>query len=508
MNLRRNLLLSLAAGAVLGAGTAALSPGDFWRGLAAAGLLCALSVFGLLWAWQAVGGARRLALLAALAFLTRLALGAALEAALPVWGYPDSPVEQAGYLFKDALERDREAFQVAQSGVPLLFNPQLKLGADQYGGLGLLSAGIYRSLSPDAHRPLLMLIPGSFFFALGLIFFDRAVRLRWSPRVAAWAVTIYLFYPDGIFFTLSQMREPYLIGLGAVAFYAVLAWRGARSSALWSGVPAAAGILLISYRAGAFLLGALALLFWLEYAFDRPGRAWKVISIAGLAAGAAVMALVTWSWFREASVWDIVLAQRNSGMMYAVINQLGDRFKLPFILLYGLLQPVLPAALFEPMNVLRRVLTVLRAAGWYALLPLLAYGALAALRERDPAQRRRMMWAALSVLVWSAVVSVRAGGDITDNPRYRTLFLPWMAILAAWGLVWAREHRDAWLGRILGMEAIFLLAFGEWYFSRYTALLPKLGFVPMMGLTAGLCALVVLGGLGWDAWRRRRRRVS
>ncbi|NUO81692.1 hypothetical protein HUU05_16605, partial [candidate division KSB1 bacterium] len=96
----------------------------------------------------------------ALAFFLRLAFGIGLSMALPIWGY-DEPEQKAGYLFKDAYQRDRRAWSLAQSEQPLWVSFQDDMKTDQYGGLLALSAAVYRYLSPDVHRPHLVLAIGA-----------------------------------------------------------------------------------------------------------------------------------------------------------------------------------------------------------------------------------------------------------------------------------------------------------------------------------------------------------
>jgi hypothetical protein len=72
-----------------------------------------------------------------------------------------------------------------------------------------------------------------------------------------------------------------------------------------------------------------------------------------------------------------------------------------------------------------------------------------------------------SLAAWVLVVSIRGGGDMTDNPRYRVLFLVWMALVAAWAVPYALARRDPWFWRWLLVEGIFLGFFTQWYFSRY-----------------------------------------
>ena len=437
-----------------------------------------------------------------LAFLLRVIFGVGLSLAYQTWGY-DEPVYKRGYLFLDAMTRDREAYRVGISHLDMLFDPQAQLSSDQYGGLGLLSAVLYRYLSPDAQRSDLVLIMGAFFFALGVPFLTQAVRLRWNERVAQLTVWIFILYPDGLFFTSSEMREPYMLGLSAVAFWAVLAWGNQRRAALAIGLPAGLGLMLFSTRSALFVLGVLAFLFVLEYAASRPERGWKIAGWTCLGLGTLLALFLTWAWFREASVWDMLVTTRSSGWADKLISELGLRFRVPFLLVYGLAQPVLPAALTEPTIPLARAVTSLRSLGWYLLAPLLVFCGISLPSIADKAERRRMAWLVIVVAAWVCIASLRAGGDMTDNPRYRVLFLIWMALAAGWALDFART-RAAWLWRCLLIEGIFLAFFSAWYASRYFLIFKRLPFFSMVALILGLSALVVIAGLLAD----RRKRVQ
>jgi len=500
--MRRDILAWIIPALLITLALALLSPGALGISLAGFGLLLLLSAVSLYAAWRWGGGGRGLAAMIALAFLLRLGLGVFFTLALPAWGYPE-PAQQAGYLFPDAWRRDVEAYQVAQSGTSLFFNSELQFGSDQYGGLGLLSAAIYRFLSPDAHRQMLMLIPGAWIFALGVPFLRRALTLGWSAKIAALATWFYILYPEGLFFTASQMREPYLIGLSAVAFWAVLGWREDRRGAIIAGLLSVGGMALISYRAALFIAGALALLFWIEYIL---GKRWGSLGWIGLAAGALAVIAFTWYWFREVAGWDMLVTMRQSGMLASVLEKLPDVLKIPFIVVYGLLQPVLPATIADPSIPLWHNVAVLRALGWYALLPLLVYAALTVWRSADPAERKRMIWALLLAAVWVVVASARAGGDMTDNPRYRTIFLVWLALLAAWAVQRAISARDPWLLRWLLVEAVFLGFFTQWYLVRYAGSSDKLPFFSMVGWIVALSAVILVGGWGWDRYRRKKLR--
>jgi hypothetical protein len=511
------LLASIIGGIALGAGISAVSPAPFLTGWLAASLLLIPALFALIaaWHWATVsrrstdtsrGGGRLLAWMVALAFVLRLLAGVGLSLALPVWGYAE-PEQQAGYLFKDAYFRDTQAWNLAQSGSPIWASFREEFSSDQYGGLLAISALVYRFLSPDAHRPFLILILGAFTSALGLPFLDRAIRRRWPARVALIAGWIYVVYPDALFFGGSQMREPFLVGLGAIAFWSVITWQW-RDRSTWIALAASlAGMAIISNRVAAALAGFLALLFLLEYVVGRQERRWQVLGWIALGVGFALVLLFSWTWFRSSSAWDMVLTLRNSGWINKIIEEIGgDRWRIPVVIVYGLAQPVLPAAIAETTeSVLWKIIIIARATGWYALAPFLVYGVFSAWKEPERSRRLRAVWLAVAVLLWLVIAAARGGGDQTDNPRYRSLFLPWLALLAAWAIDWALAHRDAWLWRWIAVEAIFLGFFSNWYFSRYWHLSGRLPFWQMVVWILVFSGGVLLGGLLWDRFRRSPR---
>ena len=85
-------------------------------------------------------------------------------------------------------------------------------------------------------------------------------------------------------------------------------------------------------------------------------------------------------------------------------------------------------------------------------------------------------------LVWIFVSSARAGGDQWDNPRYRSLFLVWMAFLAGWSWVETQRRRSPWLWRLLLLEVVYIGFFIHWYLSRYYDLFKRMDFWPMVKL--------------------------
>jgi hypothetical protein len=498
------ILVTLVTSVLLSALLAGLfSPDAFWQAWFPTVLLLSVSIFALEAAWKWAGAGRKLGWMIALAFLTRLLIGAALSQAMPIYGH-DEPEQNAGYHFKDAYNRDREAWSLAQSEQPILSSFGQEFASDQYGGLLSISAWIYRYLSPDAHRPYLILILSAFVSALGIPFFWQAVRLRWGLPLANLAAWIVVFYPDSIFFGSSQMREPFLLGLASIAFWGIIAFSHPRRCALIAVALSMAGIALISSRVALAVLAVIAVWFYLEQLAPRSPR-WRILGWVVLGIGALGIAFFSWEWFRSSARWDLIVRELHSGWVQKIVREAGQSIRLPFMIGYGLAQPVLPAAIAAPTLPLWKAIIVLRSLGWYLLAPLLIY-AFFTVWKAPSVDRRILIWLAALVLAWLVISSARAGGDMTDNPRYRSMFLPWMALLAAWGVRWAWLKRDVWLIRWLVVEGIFLAYFTSWYLSRYYQLWEQIPFWSMVVQIILLSGLVLASGWIIQAITRIRER--
>lgn len=494
-----SFLLALALGAVL----SALSPGAFLAGWLAAFALAFPGLFCLLSAWSWAGGGKTLAWMVTLALLLRLGVGIGASLALPLVGY-DEPTQKAGYLFYDSFRRDQEAWKLAQSGQPLWASFGEQVATDQYGGLMALSAGIYRYLSPDSRRPFLILLAGALVFALGVPFFWQALKKRWNPWLANLATWLLVLYPDGVLFGSSQLREPFLIGLTAVALWGVLTWR---SSKRWAGLAllaSLAGLALFSSRAALGITGVLVVWFLLENLAQLQEARRQYLAWGLLAVGGVLVAALSYSWLRSSAEWDLSVTFGSSGMVQYLVARLGERLLVPFLVGYGLAQPVLPAAIADPSLPFWQTLAIVRAAGWYALAPLLLYAFYAVWKAQPAREKRILVWLAGMTLVWMLLASLRAGGDQWDNPRYRTIFLPFMALLAAWAVQFARQQGDAWLGRIFIVEGIFLVFFTDWYLFRYYHIGLDIDFIPMVAIIAGLSLAALAGGWVWDRLHRNK----
>jgi hypothetical protein len=226
-------------------------------------------------------------------------------------------------------------------------------------------------------------------------------------------------------------------------------------------------------------------------------------------------------WLKSTISLTAYRAEGESGWVQRI---LGDRFgdggyepswyRLPFITGYGVFQPVLPATLIYPTKPIWKVIGILRAVGWYALLPMLMLSFAAASgigrrSERVEESRATRMEGLRSIILWLSIVTwlwillsaLRAGGDLWDNPRYRAILFLWQAILAGYVWVWWRETRNPWFGRVLACEGMFLVVFTQWYVNRYLQVGFQLPFAVMVALILGSWGLIL--GLGW--WRDKLR---
>ena len=450
--------------------------------------------------WQGAGGGKQLLWMMVLAFSLRLVLGIFLSWGLPLFGYAEES-QQGGYLFYDAFRRDVQSWELASSGASLFKAFSGEFTSDQYGGLLMISALIYRLLSPDAHRPYLMIILGAGASALGVPFIVAALRRKFNEKTAILGGWMMALYPESLLLGSSQMREPFLIALFALTFWGVITWfekdRPRRDAvlAIFIGL---IGLFLFSSRVAIPVLGAILVCFWLDYS-GRSSKKW--LQLSGwfvIGATALVIGFLSWGWLREAIHWDTLLTIRNSGWVEFALEKVPEWVKTPFVIIYGLFQPVLPAAIVDPAPWIWRSIGILRGIGWYAMLPFIIYGFFGVWRVEDKSRRRLLVWLAVIVWGWIVLSSARAGGDQWDNPRYRTIFLPWMATLAAWAISWVKAKQDRWLGRWLIIEGIFLGFFTEWYISRYYSFIGNLPFWLMVVLIIVLSAGVLIGGWLWD----------
>ncbi len=518
----RHFLWMLPVSLLLGAILAFVQPGSWLIGWLAFSFLFLLSfsLFTFLHNWA--GGGRALAWMIALAFALRLLVGVGVYLALPADGY-DDPDDRAGFVFTDAHRRDDQAWELAASDESILSAFNKTYHTDQYGGLLAFTSLAYRFLSPDAHRRLLLVALSAVIAALGLPFFWRASRLAFGERVALVAGWILVLYPESLLLGGAAMREPYLITFGAISLWGFVDWQfnHSRFAWIWLGL-GFAGMLLVSPVVALITLVILAGWWWLAREHSRFSWIWFFVLVLVFILGLVLLAWalnrqgdfgggplgVIGGWFREAVKWDVYQLERGSGWVQRLFNHMPTWLHLPFVTVYGIFQPVLPAVFVEPTTLTWRVIGIARALGWYLFWPLLLYAFIAAWKNEDVRERRLWLWITLISWMWIILTALRGGGDQWDNPRYRAILLLWQALASGYALTCFipeggfRARSDSWLVRIFLVEGIFLAFFTQWYLSRYYHIGGQIPFGWMVALIIGSSLIVLVGGELWD--RRQR----
>lgn len=505
----------------VGAGLASIQPGNWFIGWLGFSFLLFLSCFLLSSSVRWAGSGKALIWMVVLAFVLRLAGGVATYLLLPVLGYDDSD-DQAGYVFTDAHRRDDQAWDLATSDRPILDAFNRRFAYDQYGGLLAFSALVYRYLSPDAHRLLMLVLISALMGALGLPFLWKAAHLYWGEKVALASGWIFALYPESILLGGSAMREPYLLALSAFSFWGFTDWQvnQNKKGIVWIGL-AIAGMLLVSPSIALVTLVILG--GWIYFYSEKHHISWWMVALALFIFLAGVLLLsssmdrqgqlgktpfaVINNFVRESLKWNVYQIEKESGWVQKLFDTMPAWMRLPFVMIYGTLQPVLPAILIVPTTIIWKVIGILRAVGWYVLLPALIVAPAAAAGSSQAAMRKLWMWLTLVAWGWILFTAMRGGGDQWDNPRYRTILFLWQALLAGYVWVWWIETRNAWFVRVVIMEVIFVVVFGQWYVNRYLQIGGQLPFAAMIGLILGAWILVIAWGLWRDRFRGPRHSV-
>jgi hypothetical protein len=324
-------------------------------------------------------------------------------------------------------------------------------------------------------------------------------------KIALTAAWIFALYPDGILVGSSQMREPFLMGLACIAFWAVLQWREKPFKALLIPVNTMIPACLFSIPSGSVIIAVLAAVFLTDWTFCQTKKRRRILGYSLLLLLGFSALIGGWSWLKETLYYDAYITRISSGWISALINQYGDKWNIPFTTLYGLTQPLLPAAIFEPSVPFWVAIAIIRGLAWYAALPILFYGVFAVWKTKTQNDWLIKLFY-IVFFIWVVVSSARAGGDLWDNPRYRFILLPFMAIIIAWAVEQYQRSRSPWLWRWGAVICVFLLLFTNFYANRYTE---SLGFYIPFIQTAGLIvlfSLLIIGsGLALDFITKKRK---
>ena len=512
---QRDLIWIIPLSFGLGAMLASLQAGSWFIGLLAFSSLFLLSLSLLTLSTRWAGGGKTLAWMVALAFGLRLIGGVATYFTLPVYGYVDDEDQSAGFTYTDAHRRDDQAWELASSDKSIFDAFNKTYAYDQYGGLLAFSAFIYRYFSPDEHRVLMLVLFSAFMGALGVPFLWKAVAQEWGTKAAFASGWVFALYPESVLLGGSAMREPYLLAFSALILWGFISWHGSQNKKdlFWLGF-GITGMLLIS---PSIALVTLVILGGWMYFDSESGRiSWPVIAalvivfIVGMfilssalnrqgnLGDGSPMGVIN-NFVREALKWNVFKIEEGSGWVQKLFDEMPEVTHLPFVMVYGFLQPVLPAIFIAPTTIVWKVIGILRAVGWYGLFPALILSFVAAAGSSGGKKRKLILWLTVVVWGWVLFTALRGGGDQWDNPRYRLILFLWQAILVGNVWVWWRETKNAWFVRVFAMEIVFVAFFGQWYASRYFHVGMQLPFAWMVASILGVWVLIFAFGM----WRDR-----
>jgi hypothetical protein len=405
------------------------------------------------------------------AVVLRLTLGVFWTFALPAWGY-DTDVQRAGYVMEDAYKREAIAWKLGKSTDSLIDSFRGYSATDQYGGLLFINATLYRFVGGETHQHLHTLYLAASISGLAVLFGWALTQKLWGGSAAHLTAVLIAFYPEALLLGSTQMREAYTVTLVPLAALLLLEWIQRWN---WRWLAAVIIVLVVTFAFNqpvALQLG-LGLVFigflstWNE--LNRSRWFWPFVGLGVLAAFALLYVIREDVFaFQDAVRWQQYVSESSSGWVARQFERMPPWTHVPFLIFYGVLRPLLPAALIADGAWLWRIVAVVRALGWTLTLAMLLYASLLAVLQG--------FWKKLPGLLlafnWVVVVlaSYRGGGDLWDNPRYRSTFAVMQMALIAWAWLRQQESRDPWLRRALVSTGIAILWFLPWYFRRYTVI--------------------------------------
>ena len=272
----KDFLSIVPAALIFGVGLATIQSGAWWIGWLGFSALFIVGLIVLVIAWRWADAGKTLAWMIGLMLLLQLAAGVAVYIVLPINGH-NSPDDKAGYVFTDAHRRDDQAWQLASSGKPLWTAFDRSYYTDQYGGLLAFSAFTYRYLSPDAHRPLLIILLAALTAALGIPFLYKAARRLWDDKLASVTCWLFVLYPESILTGGAEMREPFLLTFIAMSLWGFADWlrNGKRNGWLWITI-GVVGMLMVSPAIALVTIVIFAVWVYLRGDHQRShGRHWS-----------------------------------------------------------------------------------------------------------------------------------------------------------------------------------------------------------------------------------------
>ncbi len=387
---------------------------------------------------------------------------------------------------------------------------------DQYGSLLFLTASVYRVFGPQVQATALPAALASGMGTLAVVLtwgFSTRLFGRRAGHLAAWTVAVY---PDAVILSAEPMREPFIMAGLAGALYGYTLIRGgpARSGMPWivGGILTCLAVSPPFGVACAVVIGGAAI--W-EGRVASPATRWIVPGAAVMAGLALLLTVRAWAgiegspdpgqgllgWWIDGVRFQMDKLFQASGWVQTVFGQTPTWSHVPLATVYGLVQPLLPAALLDNTGrpFMSGVMSA-RAAGWFAVLPVLIYVPLRSVR-RD-GWRSLTFYLTLVFLMAAILVSYRFAGDQWDSPRYRAALIPILAALVGWAWQGQTAGDTRWLTWTYGLVGIETLIIGWWYAGRYYHI-PRLSLFRTLGV-AGFVGLAYLVVAGWFEARRRK----
>jgi len=421
-----------------------------------------------------------------IAAILKISLGLLWFKALPVWGH-GTPAEKAGYIMADASARDQAAWKLAQSDKSLWKAFRNNRTVDQYGGMLFLSAAIYRGLGTHQHNPIQMVVLCAAFSSSTIFFLWGFAKRAWDKDVANLAAIIIAFYPEAMLLGSSQMREAFTISLTTIAFYGLIRYQQLRD--LKSVSLTIVSLLLFlpfSPPFAALLMGILvitAIASSIRFANDLTKKStfWIIFSLLFILILTGVwfalkqftpegmnnpIHMINW-WLRKSASLQAYLSKHASGWIQEIFKNTPTWTHMPMLLVYGVVQPFLPAAIVVGSHApIWRWITLWRSIGWSFMLVFLVYAPILTLRKKNNNIRLVRI---LLLIVWFIILlaAFRGGSDMWDNPRYRATFSSLQVVLVAWAMVELRKSSDAWFWRAIITGAAIMGWFIPWYLQRY-----------------------------------------
>jgi len=457
------------------------------------------------------------------AALLHLAMGVLWYVALPVWGH-ESQAEQLGYVMSDASKRDQAAWKLAASNKPLADAFRNNRATDQYGGMLFLSALAYRHLGGANHQPLLIVVITASFSSLAILFTWAFAFRAWGLPAANLSAIALAVFPDAVLLGSSQMREAFTISLSSAAFYGLFRYYGNRTWKIlfWLTLPLALFLPFSPpFATLLFLMLALSALALSKDADQANRSHWFWVVVIGMVLLILVglwfalgqftpermsnpIEMINW-WLRKSADYQAHLTRLASGWLQKTFKSTPGWMHIPILVGYGTVQPFLPAAITVGSHApIWPRIVLWRSVGWTILLGFLLYAPFLAFRKQDISAFTRVF----CLVVWLGIfiAAFRGGGDMWDNPRYRTTFAGLQIALAAWAWVEHRRVFDPWLRRALLALGAILIWFLPWYLRRYFGFnwpVSSLSLTLVLGTCSG-ASVVFLDWL-WENLKKRRQ---